>query len=621
MTRTTNGGTDVLVIGAGPTGLTAAAEAARHGLSVRIVDREAEPSRAWKACVLWPRTLEVFDLMGVPDEASRIGAPLHRMDIFAYGNPLGSIRIDGSDSPRRTPIFVGQDETERILAEHLGSFGVKVERSVEATGLEQDEGGVTVALKKPDGSREAARALWVVGAEGSRSLVREAAGIPFEGERFGDLVSMQVDAKVRWALPEPEGHAFFFVGEDGYLGALPMPGGYWRFFMGQPDPDPEDSTLPTKGQLEARIGELSATPVELYDVRSPWKVRFQHKVASGIRAGRTFLVGDAVKVVAPVSAQGMNAGIQDSFNLAWKLAHVTRGEAPDSLLDSYEAERLPFARTLLARTRGILLAAEGATPLRKAVVGRAGPRLLGLGYVQDRVRAFYTQLEVSYPESPLSADPLAARSRWWNAVPGPRAGERAPDAPVFDAARRESTTLFEGTRGTGWTLLMLSEPGATAKTYAGLSKVASGVERGYGGRVRRLLVAPDAAQPTALGWMDGGSWVAGDPDRPLLLDPARAAHRKYGALEAARLYLLRPDGRVGFRGAPEDAGALEGYLSAVLSTGNGGQRAPDRRAQRSTDRPRPSEAKEGGRIHARDASAREEPETAPDEAVVGLRPG
>ncbi len=405
------GMTDVLVVGAGPVGLTMAAELARYGMAVRVVDRAAEPTETSKALVIWSRTLELFDRMGCTQPFLDAGIQAHGASIRGGGRILGQARFDDVASAYNFALMIPQSATERLMTEHLATFGVRVEREVEVLAFAQTADGVEVPLRHADGHEELCQANWLIGCDGAHSVVRHALGVEFSGQAQGDD---WVLADVRLAGPgaPPADEVAVFLHRDGVFVVFPMPGGRARIVatIGKTDPERSrpDPTLPDiQALIEARTegGFVASDPVWL----STFHVH-ERKVAS-YRDRRVFLAGDAAHIHSPAGGQGMNTGMHDAINLAWKLAMVAKGAAAASLLDSYSPERGAVGELVLRNATRMTAMATLSGAAAQAARNLALRFALGLHAVRDRMAATLSETEIAYRDSPLS-------------VGGRRAGDR-----------------------------------------------------------------------------------------------------------------------------------------------------------------------------------------------------
>lgn len=390
---------DVLVIGAGPTGLTAASEAIRHGLRVRVIDRKSSRSTFSKALVVHARTLEVFETMGIADRVLAQGVPFAALNAHA-GRRRRTVRIDLLSQPwgdTAYPFWLSlpQYVTEQILEEHLGRLGGRVEWQVSLDELHDREDHVEARLVRADGSVEVVRSRWLLGCDGGRSRTREQAGLRL-ARRDAAATFVLADVKTTAALREDEGYVYLHP--DGLLLIVPMPEPHrWRIIAHVARPLPEASIVDALF-LEDLIRRRSGLEFGCHDVTWQSSFDLSHGVVDRYRQGRVFVAGDAAHVHSPVGGQGLNTGVQDTHNLLWKLASAQNLDAgaAEALLDSYEAERRPVAAAMVrgtARVTGALTRQSNAT---RVLVGLAAPRILRRRAVQARFGRQVGMLEVSY---------------------------------------------------------------------------------------------------------------------------------------------------------------------------------------------------------------------------------
>jgi len=562
---------DALVVGAGPVGLMMAGELARHGLSCRVIDENEGPSTTSKALGVHSRTLEVFEDIGALDEALARGRQIHANNVYAEGKRLLHVELDELDAPYPMVLDLPQSDTEEILERLAVSRGVKVERRTRLTALAQDEGGVRATL---DGGREEVRARWLLGCDGAHSTVRHALDLAFDGAPY-DSVWLAADVAMDSVLPDDEFHAF--LSPEGALAIFPLPSpSRARIIYDRPGEAatagapaagkpaaPSTVAPPTLEEVQVAFSARTRLRATLSDPRWLAGFRIHRRIASSFRKGRVFLAGDAAHIHSPLGGQGMNTGIQDAYNLAWKLALVARGVARPSLLDSYQAERHPVAAATL---QGTGLATQLVTlrhPAARWARDRLAEVLSGVEVVQQRALRSATQVAVGYRKSPIVAEHrgslIAARlgrggpeqpsfAEWLDFGAAPRPGDRAPDAR-YDGDRR----LFDLLRGTRHTLLLFDGADATPAGYRALTSIADRVRQRLGDHVTPHIIVPRTKRPAELAW-----------DGSVVLDPEGVMHQRYGAA-AECLYLVRPDGYVGFRSQPADIGTLDAYLSRIFA--------------------------------------------------------
>jgi 2-polyprenyl-6-methoxyphenol hydroxylase-like FAD-dependent oxidoreductase len=449
---------DVLVVGAGPTGLALAAALATAGIRPRVVDRALDRAHESRALAIQPRTLEVLAGLGVTPELVAAGNRGVRLRLHAGRREVAIPLFDLGLSDTAYPylLFLSQAETERILLEHLDRLGVVVERGVELVGLTPGPDECAATLRHGDGRDEGVRARFVVGCDGGHSTVRGEAGIAFEGGSYPQsfvLADLEVDR-----LTPDSAHAF--LAERGLVFFFPLrhPASWRLLAMRPPDaPVSEDVTL---DGLQGLIDEYAGAGPRLRLHDPVWMTNFRlhHRAAAAYRSGRVFLAGDSAHIHSPVGAQGMNTGIQDAVNLAWKLAAVLEGTADASIVDTYETERAPVGRGVVRFTDTAFRGVTSDSRLVRLARTVIAPRLVPLAarFRTGRRIAFRTmsQLGIAYRDSPLSVEGPGAPRR------GPRAGDRVPDRPIVHNG--VSTTVHAALGGPGWRLVRSGPPGAWA---------------------------------------------------------------------------------------------------------------------------------------------------------------
>ncbi|MEU0989407.1 FAD-dependent monooxygenase [Streptomyces sp. NPDC005953] len=424
----------VLVIGAGPTGLTAACALWSLGVPARVVDRRQGPGTAPKGLVLWSGALECLERIGVADELARVALPLAGASYWTAGRRIAGVRFGGlANTAFPGPLCVPQPVTEQALHRRLVELGGRVEWETEATTVRVDRSGadqsVTVALRS-GGREETLTVPWLIAADGARSLVRTAVGIPFEGHTF-ERTFLIGDGTLEGAPAEAE--VQHHIAPEGVLVIVPQPEGHRVFF----DTEPTDESEPPPLELLQRLlDERGPGGLRLRDVRWSSRFRVHAKVAPRFREGPVLLAGDAVHAHTTAGGQGLNTGVQDGYDIGWKLASVIRG-GDARLLDSFEAERRPASvravRSGDQQTRMWLL----RSPMARKARDLAMRALSGAGVLESKVVPLLAQLDLDHSRSAAVVDlPGAA------AVPRAlRLGRRTFDVPLAPVPGGAVTSL------------------------------------------------------------------------------------------------------------------------------------------------------------------------------------
>lgn len=506
----------VLVVGGGPTGLTLAVDLARRGVACRIIDKSPEPFPGSRGKGLQPRTLEVFEDLGVLERVFAAGGPYPPLRAYAgervvWEGRMSEHREPTPDVPYPNVWMLPQWRTEELLRERLAGLGGHVEFGTELTALEQDAHGVTATLVHA-GSEERVRARYLVGADGGRSFVRKWLGVGFAGETHASDRMLIADVHVE-GLDREHWHTWPDAGGRKLRVALcPLPG--TDVFQLTVPLAPEDTPELSLESLQKRFAEASGRrDIRLHGPRWVSLYRVNIRRVDRYRVGRVFLAGDAAHVHSPMGGQGLNTGIQDGYNLGWKLGAVLAG-APESLLDTYEEERLPIAAGVLGISTRLY---------QRSVRGEEEAYRRG---------SETQQLGLHYRGGSLSRDTRE--------TPGQvRAGDRAPDAPCQDATGAP-LRLFETFRGPHFTLLAFG---------SGHADTVARVNARYGPTVKALAV----------------------------IDPGGHARTAYD-VEGDALVLVRPDGYIGLFARPGHFAEVEDFLRGLLPpeslgplrTGHGG---------------------------------------------------
>jgi 2-polyprenyl-6-methoxyphenol hydroxylase-like FAD-dependent oxidoreductase len=409
---------DVLIVGAGPTGLMLACWLARLGIHPLVIDKKEGLTRDSRALAVQARTLETYDALGIVERALPQGIQVAAVNVLLKQHRVGRIKLGeiGSGlSPYPYLFIMGQDKTEHLLLEHYLGQGGQVRWETSLGGLKQDDEGVSAELHSASGHAETVRVQYVCGCDGAGSAARQAIGIDFPG---GTYTRRFFVTDVRGSFHKVENELSIWLGEQGFLGFFPMPGQDHYRIVGIVPPNLVDRPHLTFEDIRPAIERDSDMRVTELFWLSTYHVH--HLVANAFRRGRVFLLGDAGHIHSPVGGQGMNTGLMDATNLGWKLAAVLKGEADKRLLASYEPERMPFAHLLVNTTDRVLAAVATSSPwvrlLRSLVVPALFTMIAWLPQVRRALFGLISQTQINYHDSPIS------RGR----AGGVQAGDRLP---------------------------------------------------------------------------------------------------------------------------------------------------------------------------------------------------
>jgi 2-polyprenyl-6-methoxyphenol hydroxylase-like FAD-dependent oxidoreductase len=485
---------EVLIVGAGPTGMTAAIELKRMGMDVRIIDKSNHLAQHSQALVVQARTLEQFQRYGLADAAIAHGRKLREAKFYSEGKLIVDFKLNGVPSPYPFALFIPQSETEALLNSHMESLGMKTEREVELISLTQQP-DLRATLRRADGQTEEVSPRWVIGCDGAHSVVREKTGTVFEGASVG-ISFFLADAEITGAdVPQDELSLHLSHGNVVFMARLTDR--IARLIVALQDPPKIDGDRELT--VEDLQGMVDRVGVRIHIHSAEWMTPFHvtDRQAKHYRIGNVFLAGDASHIHSPVGGQGMNTGIQDVANLAWKLAAVARG-ADDSLLNSYEEERGEVGKALLRFTQRGLKLATVSNPLLESLRDNFAPIITKLPSIQQNAVEFVSETAIEYRSSSTVVDLGGDGSL--------RAGDRLPDLQLRDSDVR--TTLLQD-----WTV-------ARHRVFC-LNPDKDDVES-----LKSNLRYADVVPLASLDLDENGRRLLGDE---------------------GKMFVLRPDGYVGFR--------------------------------------------------------------------------
>jgi 2-polyprenyl-6-methoxyphenol hydroxylase-like FAD-dependent oxidoreductase len=516
--------TDVLIVGAGPSGLMLANQLVRRGVRTVIIDRHDGPARETRALGVQARTLEIYAQLGLAQRAVELGKIGTGVNLWANGRWMARAPVNDAGlhvTPYPYILVLGQDDNERIMGERLRGEGLSVQWNTELTDFEQKPDSVAATLKTTNDARHTITAAWIAGCDGAHSAVRERSGIVFAGAPY-EHVFYVADTEATGSMVPDEVNIYFW--RDGFHLLFPMRGSdHWRVvgILPQELRDRDgvgfDAVVPSiRQEAGSELAFRSCSWFSTY--------RIHHRRAVRFRDRRAFLLGDAAHIHSPVGAQGMNTGLQDAYNLGWKLALVVAGRADARLLDSYEAERIPIAERLLDTTdRAFRLVVSDswlAGVFRTRILARIAAFALGIRRIQAFMFRTVSQTGIHYRNGPLSVEAGLPEN-------APQAGDRFP-----------------------WLKLRFAAGGSAEDSFARLDDVHFHL-LAFG------QATPEA--PRAFGDLLHVHAVPVDATNDAELDSAHIPRTSF--------YLIRPDGHVGLCGARVDAGALARYATGTLRLG------------------------------------------------------
>lgn len=497
----------VLVVGAGPTGLVLAADLLARGVSTRVIDKGDGVALETRAIAIHARALEVLDLMGLADRFADCGQQVRHFTFYADGKRRVSLDLSRNGTRFGFMLDIPQHDTERLLRARVAELGGTVENGAELVGLTDDASGVLATVAVSSGQQRQIRAGYVVGCDGAHSRVRHELGVPFDGHPYIQDWLL-ADVSLDWTRPADEAHAFFTAGGLPLI-CFPMRDHKWRVTV--PFAGDRGAGPPSLSEIQQLVDMRAPEPIAVSD--PSWLANFRcHRRSTEVyRRGHVLLAGDAVHIHTPAGGQGMNTGITDAHNLGWKLALVASGRAADELLDTYGDERRPVAAQVIGLTHNLVRYGTMTNPVRRALRDAVIPALVQVGPLHRRAIRRWTQVNVAYPGSSLTRQDRD-KSR-------PRPGERVPDIPVAD--EEGNCSLYDALRRGGHVLVV---PGSRAAN-------------------RQATVAVEPYQ-----------------DVLEIVTTIESGAAESRGRRPAQVLLVRPDGYLAARGTPKRLGRIVGYL-------------------------------------------------------------
>lgn len=541
--------TGVLIIGAGPTGLSLACDLARRNTPFIIVDQRAERSTHTKAIVVHARTLEHMEALGALPGFEKSGNPVAQFEVHSEGKQLLRMPVVGTDSPFQYMINIPQGETERILEERLNALGHTVLRNSTCTHFSQNGGSVTAHISTPGEKEYTLTCQYLVGCDGAHSCVRRTLDLPFAGKHY-DETFILADAHINGPFEEDTSYLFFH--HLGFIALFAMKGPHWRIIASSPE-----EAEPSIDLIERMLKERQVPTCTITDATWLSKFKIHHRIVPEYQVGRVFLAGDAAHIHSPAAGQGMNTGIQDALNLSWKLDLVLKNRAKPDLLKTYNTEREPIGHDVVGMTDHLTKMALLQNKIGIGLRNRILPILANFEPFREKVVNKIEELRISYASSPIVSQffgygiPSNQGSAFMKA---PISGQRAPDGIITDALDGAPKRLFElYNEAPNHTLLVFTSSLEEKGPLTELQYIIDHCNIHYASIITPIIISGRSLPETLAGI-----------DARAFLDPRQSIHEQYGTQKATSIYLIRPDGYIGYRAMPPLLNDLRDYLKRVF---------------------------------------------------------
>nr|HAT8714635.1 FAD-binding protein [Legionella jordanis] len=524
---------DVLVVGAGPVGLFCANELHRQGLTCRIIDKKSGLSEKSKALAIHIRSLDVLDDTGFIEEIVSQGHKIVGASFQADGKELVNLSFKDVEASRHFFIDLPQNKTEAILYEGLNNKGITVEWQTELTGIEQHSNHVVASIKHSDGQIEQLHAFWIIACDGSHSTLRELVQAKFSGEAYPETWWL-ADLNIHWDLPNDK--IALFASSKGPLACFPIEGDRYRLVM-----TAEQKVSHQEPSMDDIVRVFNARAAIQATLSDPiWISQFgiAHRQIEHYRHGRIFFAGDAAHVHSPMGGQGLNTGLQDIYNLAWKLNLVQKNLAKEKILDSYHLERHPIGEQVLKKTGFLTHLFVLRNSFLIALRNQAVRLLASFGPVMKKITTDMAELNICYTKSPIVKQ-LGQSIAF-------KAGEFPSPFMLYEGSSKKGQSLQEITRGNLHHLFLFS---AKEETHSSeLLKIASTMKEKFSSLLKVHLVFPEETQTVNF--------------ESLFFDKNHEVYRRFNLSESCAL-LIRPDKYIGVTQCPINEGELLRYMNEL----------------------------------------------------------
>ncbi len=533
---------DVAVIGGGPVGMMVASQLARHGINVRVFDRAEDHASPANSPILHVRTQELLENIDLAEAINARAYMLDAMSLHLFGHALGRLQLHGHDSPYSEPRTLDARAIRHLLQDRLDDLGVPIERGAVVHALKREADHVCLHIQHQDGSLEATRARYVIGADGRSSKTREAAGITLHPDAEGGFEFTAVDAHLRWSYPS--GRGYCFVTQDRFLLLFPLDGdGFYRVFSTVRATPNGVSNEPSVGEIQSQIRTIIDPVARLNNARRPSRWHGTPAIADRFREGAIFLAGEAAHIHVPASGQGLNAGFGDAINLAWKLAAVIKGEAKPAILETYGIERRTYAQEInhhADRSFRQMVQPSDLTDLASRLLGAS---LIGQQAAHDRLRRVLGDIAPSYAGGPMTHD--------LGGSIGPIAGDCLADGIIVEGSTYRTCRLSQALHDQNWSLLVFAGTNPDRQGHIpDPAALLDPIVDQFGHLVTAILITTDCKPPS--GWA-----------HRVLHDREALLHDRYGVRDPV-CYLIRPDRYIALRAPLKKIEDVRSYLHQWL---------------------------------------------------------